>query len=468
MKTNRSSFSGRKRALLFIFLAALTLRIIAVTAVASFKGVTYPDDHEYGVIARSLIKGEGYSVPVMEILGKDGKSFLKVENYFFFLRTNVPAIKPLYGQGERELFTHMRETGQYRPSADQLPFYPAVLAVVYYFIKSPLCFWVIKFLQAAVSAATCVIIYLMAARLFNHRAAFTAGIISVIYPVFILNTFSIIPETFFTFWLSLSVLSLLKLKETPDLKHQVIAGLLIGITLLNSNVAVPMVPCIGIWLLTLNGTWGQRLKRSLVVMVAAFLIFCPWLVRNYIAFGEFPITKTAMGLNLWLGNNPNATGTFFQPSGERMEFNLPKPAAGELGLSEQEEDKKLYSQAISYVQGNPMHFARLFLKKLYYFTWFPPDNLMSDEGRLYKKIFRIPYALILVSSAAGFIMYLKSNARDALLLCAIILSLAVLYSVFIVGHTRYRMPIEPYIILFSSYAVRLFFDRKVPGEQYAK
>lgn len=450
------SFSnGVKRIMFFIFIIALTLRIFSIATVAFFKGITGPDDHEYGVIARSLIKGHGYSVPVLESLGERDKASPKIGNYFFYLRSNEPREK----DNLANLMANLKETGQYRPTGDQLPVYPIVLAVVYHLFDSHLSSWIIKFIQAIFSSVTCVIIYLVALKLFSQRVATIAGFISVIYPVFIFNTQSIIPETLFTFWLALSVLYLIRLKQTLYLKHQVIVGILIGITLLISNVAVPMVPFVGIWLLTLNGTWDERFKRFLMVMATAFLIVSPWLARNYIAFREFPLMKTSAGINFWLGNNPDATGTFFQQSGERMEFNLPKPAPEDFNLSETEQDKKLYNEAMTYVKDNPMHFARLFLKKLYYFLWFPPDNLMSTEGRLYKKLFKVPYGFILMSGAAGVILFLRRNAKETFLLCAIIFSVVVLYAIFIVGHIRYRMPIEPYMILFAAFAIGSLFDK---------
>lgn len=419
-------FKDRSKIITAIFIAALLFRIIFLAGVSiAFKdSKALNEDAEYGMTARSLIMGAGYNAPILEMTGKDEPP---------------------------------KETANFRPTANQLPFYPLVLAAVYSISDAPLSFWVVRFLQAIFSSVTCIIIYLIAMKLFDQRAAIIAGILSVVYLSFIFFTARIVPETFLTFWLSLSVLHLLILRDAPSPGNQIICGILLGITLLNSNVIGPVIPFIGIWIILLAGTWKENVKRTLLVMAVALLVVSPWLARNYQAFNEFPLMKTTAGLNFWLGNNPSATGTFFLPSSEKMDSILPATFYSDFKLSETEQDKKLYDEAMTYVKQNPMHFARLFLKKLYYFTWFPPDNLVSKEVRFYNKLFKIPYGFILAGCTLGIILFLKRNARDTFLLGAIIISFAVLYSVFIVGHARYRMPIEPYIILFASYAISSFF-----------
>lgn len=426
-----------KKVLSYIFVTALILRAISFVGLSIvFKSSNLNKDFEYGAIARSLIEGRGYSAPIPDISTKWGEP--------------------------------RKDTNSYRPSADQLPFYPIFLAVVYYFLDAPVSFFVVKIIQSLFSSAICMIIYLIALKLFDKRAAIIAGIISVVYPVFILNIVRIVPETFFTFWLVLSVLYLIVLKDAPSINHQLTAGVLIGITFLNSNVIMPILPFIAIYMFLLSGTWKERLKRSALVMITAFLIVSPWLVRNYLAFGEFPLMKSTMGLNLWLGNNPKATGTFFLPSGEPMEFILPEAFYKGFTLSETAQDKMLYNDVLSYIKENPGHYAGLFLKRFYYFTWFPPDNLVSKEALFYKKLFQLPYGLILTSSVIGIILFFRRNTKDAFLLCAIIFSVAALYSIFIVGHMRYRMPIEPFILLFASYGISSFLDKYVLKSEYRK
>jgi len=444
---------NNKKTIFYLFIVALTIRTMAIIGGnIVLKDFNLNRDLEYGLIARSLINGQGYSLPILET--KDWN-----ENTPKEVRGNIPEMFAHADPTEKGKSKNLKVTDNYRPSADQLPFYPMLLAVVYYFSNNQVSIWVIKIIQSIFSSITCLIIYMIAFKLFNQRIAVIAGIISVIYPVFILYTMEIFPETFFTFWLALSVLYLINFRAVPSLKYGLIAGVLLGITLLNSNVIFPMIPFICLWVLLLKGNWKEKFKWVMLLMVTAFLIVSPWLIRNYFVFGTFPLMKSTMGVNLWLGNNSNATGTHFLETGKPIYSILPKMFYEGFKFSETEQDKRLYDDAISYIKKNPMHFVKLSLKRFFYFTWFPPDNLISKKVKLYKKIFKLPYGFILISSIIGFILSFKKYPKEVLLIFLLICSVTFLYSIFIVGHLRYRMPIEPYIIIFSSYTIYAIWER---------
>lgn len=425
------SIKNNKKILIYIFIVALIIRTIALVGVSIVFKVSYLNqDFEYGLIARSLIAGKGYSVPMIEQSG--------------------------YHDPQKGLNIYM-------PTGYHLPFYPLMLATIYYFLKSPLSIFIIMCIQVVLASATCIVIYLIALRLFkNQSIAIIAGCTMILYPTFIIHVARLVPETILIFWLSLAVLYLLLLKDNPTCRNSLITGALIGVTLLTSNVVVPMIPFIFIWLLiSLTIAWEKRFKIIMLTMITAFIIVSPWLIRNYIVFKEFPLMKTTMGINFWLGNNPKATGTFLFQSGEPIESILPKVFYEALKISETELDKRLYDDAMSYIKKNPMHFVRLFLKRFYYFTWFPPDNLLSKEAKLHKKLIKLPYGFILIGCIIGVILSLRKYPKGVFLIFSIILSQTLLFSVFIVGHPRYRMTIEPYIIIFSSYTISFLFDRFV-------
>lgn len=433
MYSDKVSKYGTKT-ILVIFMAAFVLRAAFLIAASIFfqhsPAANWNSDHDYGIIARSLLAGNGYSFPVDTPLTSTGTE-------------TINRIVP------------------YRPTAFQLPFYPVILAITYNFFDSTTSVLVIKFIQVIFSSATCVVVYLIAAKLFDRRTAKIAAFLSVIYPMFVTFTVRLYPETFFTFWLALSILSLIFLKEAPSLKNQIIVGVLIGLTLLNSNVAVPMLPLFIIYLFLTTETWRAGLKKSLLVMITALIIVSPWLIRNYLVFGEFPLFKTAAGTNFWLGNNPKATGTFYLPSGEQMESILPDTWQKGFTLSENAQDKMLYNDALTFVRRHPAVYAKLFLKRAYYFIWFPPDNLLSPGDLIYKNKFKLAYAFILAVGLIGMLFSLKrARSKEAFLLLAVMLSLVLLYSVFIVGWLRYRLPIEPYLIIFASYSLNYPFIQK--------
>lgn len=74
----------------------------------------------------------------------------------------------------------------------------------------------------------------------------------------------------------------------------------------------------------------------------------PWLIRNY-TLGLGPATlSTAGGLNLWMGNNPDAIHGGFTGAGRRMGR-----------LSEADANAAYRSLAIAWISENPVRYARL-------------------------------------------------------------------------------------------------------------
>ena len=383
-------------------------------------------DYEYGIIARSIVDGKGYSMPIVE-----------------FDDNLVP-----------------KNTINYRPSAEQTPFFPYFLSLFYFFSKDPIIFFLIRIVHAVVSALTCVVLYVMALRLIHYKAAFILGILFSFYPLFISTTVKIVPETFFTFWLSLTILSLFYLKDSPSFKNITITGLLTGITLLNNNAITPFLPLAGIWLLiNLKGTFQKKVLKISFVFFISMLVMSPWLMRNFVVFKKFPLLKSTSGLNLWLGNNPSSSGTFFSKSGEDLNNIISEKFPEALKLSEVEQDAVFYREAIDYIKANPANYVKSVFKRFYYYWWFPPNELITKNTLSYKKLMGIPYFIILISCIIGIFNTMRNNWRDCLLLVMLLFSISFLYSLFVVGHLRYRVPIEPYFLLFASQTIFTFLKK---------
>jgi hypothetical protein len=264
----------------------------------------------------------------------------------------------------------------------------------------------------------------------------------------------IVPETFFTFWLSLTILSVFYLKDSPSLKNITIAGLLTGVTILNNNAITPFLPLAGLWLLiNVKGTLKNKLGKISLVFFISILVVSPWLVRNFLVFKKFPLLKSTTGLNLWLGNNPSSSGTFFSKSGDDLNTIISQKFPEALKLSEVEQDAIFYREAMDYIKAHPVHYVKSVFKRLYYYWWFPPDELITKNTLSYKKLMGIPYSLLLILGMIGISSAMRSNWRDSLLLVTLLFSISLLYSLFVVGHLRYRVPIEPYFLLFASQTI---------------
>jgi 4-amino-4-deoxy-L-arabinose transferase-like glycosyltransferase len=413
-----------------IFLIAFIIRMLFMIA-SQFLLSHSPlgMDYEYGVIARSVMEGHGYSVPVISGYNPSGELIL---------------------------------TGVYRPTANQLPFYTLLLAGIYSVFPGFLAPWIMKILQAGAGAFSCILIYLLGKKLFNPWTGRIAGWVSVIFPGFIIGTARLTPEPFFTLFLVMSIYSLCRYRENLCVKCLLVTGCLFGVTLLNSNVLIPIIPVIALWILTWKGKWKFKIQTIVSLFAIVFICVLPWLVRNYQVFHKFPLFKSTMGLNFYLGNHPQGTGTFFLKDGTPIEVLTPQSFKDNFHILETEQDDILMRDAKVFIKENPQRFAGLLVTKFYYFTWFPPLKMLSREGVLYKKVFGLPYGLLLLLSVIGILYGLRKLPRETLFMAGIYASVAALYAIFIVGHQRYRMPVEPYLIILAAYGIYEMVKQKLP------
>jgi hypothetical protein len=88
---------------------------------------------------------------------------------------------------------------------------------------------------------------------------------------------------------------------------------LLGLAALTRSAAYPLAP---LWALA-AGASGKRWRRAaaegLLVLLVQHAVMVPWALRNQRALGGFSFTTTAAGMSLFIGNNPNATGHWYDP-----------------------------------------------------------------------------------------------------------------------------------------------------------
>jgi hypothetical protein len=181
------------------------------------------------------------------------------------------------------------------------------------------------------------------------------------------------------------------------------------------------------------------------------LITAPWLVRNYLTFGEFVFIKSNFGLELHLGNyegsNGLSGGWLLHPAGNDHEFEKFR-RMGELSYI-----KESKRQALDFIVTHPGTFIWLTLKRVVYF-WTGNSQLLQVFP-LSGRFEATRYILFTLVSALAFwgLFSAFRNGHPAVPLFAIILIVFPL--VYYVTHPtpRYRHPIEPAMVLLAVYAI---------------
>jgi 4-amino-4-deoxy-L-arabinose transferase-like glycosyltransferase len=238
----------------------------------------------------------------------------------------------------------------------------------------------------------------------------------------------------------------LRLAKEPSTTVAVACGTLFGLLALTGNAALSLVGIVGLALFLTPALLAQRAIIALIMLGFALVISGPWMLRNYQVLGA-PVMNTNGGFNLYLGNNPAATGMFVSisetPRGPTWEA-LRK--TGEIEASE-----TLKQEAISWVKAHPDEFAVLALKKFVYF-WMPPFHEGKGEQSSLEKFVRTLWLVqfVLIGAAAAGVLFIRKlrNSQIGILLLAVACYTAVHMLFYVIF--RYREPIMPIIGIMAA------------------
>jgi len=229
-------------------------------------------------------------------------------------------------------------------------------------------------------------------------------------------------------------------------------GLLWGLVALTDTVLLSTCPFFLGWLCYRLREQGLALRRaSSAFMLAFMLMVSPWVIRNYLTFGEFVFIKSNFGLELHLGNYEGSTGLsggrLLHPASNEHEFEKFRQM-GE--LSYVKESKR---QAVDFIVAHPGAFIWFTLRRAVYF-WTGNSQLLqifSLSGRFETARYLL-FTLVSVLAFLGLFAAFR-NGHPAVPLFAVILIVFPL--VYYVTHPtpRYRHPIEPAMVLLAVYAI---------------
>ncbi|MCH2170860.1 tetratricopeptide repeat protein [Myxococcota bacterium] len=191
----------------------------------------------------------------------------------------------------------------------QAPLYPYFLAGVYATLgETP---WAVRGLQAVLGAGSCALISVAGAGWAGRAAGLCAGLILALYAPAIFFD-GIVQKSSLDLFILSGLLALLGTRGHPPRPGLWWAmGLTTGVLALVRENALLLAAVLVVWPLLESG--GNRRRGVLVSLafaagVASALL--PVAARNYVVGGGFHLTTSQLGTNLFIGNNPQATGSY--------------------------------------------------------------------------------------------------------------------------------------------------------------
>lgn len=271
-----------------------------------------------------------------------------------------------------------------------------------------------------------------------------------VYGIYLLKENLMIPLMLGVIWCAL------KLAKQSSMRVAAVCGTLLGLLALTGNAALSLAGAVALALVATPAPLPRRMNLAMVMLAVGILVTSPWIIRNMQAIGA-PVLNTNGGFNLYLGNNPAATGMFVSiaetPRGSTW---ADLRRTGEVQASE-----TLKQEAIAWVKANPSDFLALSLRKAIYF-WTPPVHQGKGETSSAERIARVlwtaQFALLLVA-ALGTLLIRRLRTKELAILWLSVVCYTAVHMVFYVIF-RYREPIMPALAVMAALAIEALVSTK--------
>ena len=324
--------------------------------------------------------------------------------------------------------------------------YPAIIALVYWIAGiHPI---VVKVFQAIVDSSIVLVVPRLMSHSTDNAKLYAAGAWAS-FPSAILYPNLLMTECIYTALVVAA--ALLYVKESDrSIQRCILLGVVCGTLTLIKPATILFFAALGALALKKR----ESRQNIAAVCIAFVLVVTPWVVRNWVVIGE-PTIATNSGVNLLIGNNPHANGSY-------------NASVDVLALdsvaNEADRDKLAFSTGVRYIVSRPFRFvvnagkkyAHLFSSESFLaVTQFHPNpnNVEQSLSEKYasissvvRLIINVPYAAALLVGFLGFIS--AKRTRLWYFFAALLTSLLCIHLTTF-GGNRFHFPLMPFFVIFA-------------------
>lgn len=309
----------------------------------------------------------------------------------------------------------------------------------------------LRIVQTLMITISLVLLFVLGRKIFSEKVALWAVGLAAFYPPLWLVSNFIFTEAMFTLVVLLLVYVALRAKEQPNVKWAIAFGFIWAL-------AVYVRPTIALWpgvffVVLLYGRqiiWMKLLKLGLITSIVFVLCLMPWWVRNYeVSGGQFiPLTKA--------GGNPLLLGTYpFTVPALFMDEQRTWHTTDDLWVNDALDTK----HAIQRIKDGFQHSFWTYLSwytigkfALFWgdvFYWLPIPGVPLVVAILY-------HYLLLIPGFLGMFKLWRQNSTHipsksgAITIIGLLAYMTLLHMIYL-GHSRYSVPLMPFVALFAAY-----------------
>nr|MBN2278927.1 tetratricopeptide repeat protein [candidate division Zixibacteria bacterium] len=354
------------------------------------------------------------------------------------------------------------------------PLYPYILAL-FLKITGQSLFWT-RFLQIIIASLSAVLVLKLGEHTISKKAGIIAGFGYAVYGTLVFYETMLLIPVLFIFLNLLAVYFLSLAKEQNLFRWWFIAGLFLGLAAIARPNVLILIPFFLVWIYIIRRGHEKLKKLLTIAAIYAAGLLIPILsvtLRNYIVTGEAIMISSQGGVNIYIGNNPDAEGLTMLMPEVKLDESLPwneftratrETAEKEAGhpLTAAEESSFWTRKAVDFVFHNPGKFISLIFKKTIYFLLGFENSDQTDiyQSRRYSSLYSLliwknvlyfPFGLLLPLGLIGMVIG-WGKRKELALFYIFIIGYAPTVILFLVT-ARHRLPIVPFMLLFAAIAV---------------
>ena len=308
--------------------------------------------------------------------------------------------------------------------------------------------------QAAIGAASCVILFALGREMFGDKIGRLASYLMAVDYASIRFTVEVMAENLFIFFVLLSFYYLYRYHSLKQTRNILWAAFFAGLSLLIRESLLYFFLWLSTWFFVFKEPVRTCISKASAFIFVVFIVLSPWILRNSFLYGRFTMLTTASGHYLYLSNNDTVKGSshggewifdrdsYFPQGGPK----LPDPYT-------READRYFFKKGVEWIRNHPARFIKLIRPKLVG-MWRP---YQADSPFPAKLAATATYIPVIILGVIGLILNLR-RWKDLFPVFSLIAYIFFLH-ILLHGVVRYRYPAMPFFMILAAHALIKMWEK---------